>query len=520
MKVTILHTNDVHAEYESWLKCAWLIKRRRAEIGPENCLVVDVGDHLDLGVNECRLSGGHLNLELLNELGLDAFTPGNNEFYRLPRHTLTQLTMESQFPWVLSTVAQPDGTDFAAVRRHLILERGGMTIGIVGALDPMENAAGRLHGLKSLDLTEALTQKVRELKSCGAQLILLLSHCGLRDDLKFAAENPGLIDVIVGGHSHSELHEIRRVGDTIIVQAGMLGKFVGELEIELEFDHDHDNRQSDEHCNEYSDMQKQRIVNVNRYCLHDTSNLDDIDGAATATPAAAATATIASINQNQNDQAQAARAILEKHRATVKGILDEKLCTLEEDFSHDTMIQLLAELMRHKFGAEIGMMFGPGVSGGLRKGSLHVRDIYEICKSFITPAAFEISGRQIEGLIRERNNPAITQAQGFGIGFRPQGQVFGRLAFAGLTCSGENSDRPVILINGTELDPERWYTVGSATHLFNSETGGYPSMNGSRNIRFERFHYIRDELVDFFRSDPNRIAAFIKVANENCNGKL
>ena len=124
---------------------------------------------------------------------------------------------------------------------------------------------------------------MRELKSCGAQLILLLSHCGLRDDLKFAAENPGLIDVIVGGHSHSELHEIRRVGDTIIVQAGMLGKFVGELEIELEFDHDHDNRQSDEHCNEYSDMQKQRIVNVNRYCLHDTSNLDDIDGAATAT---------------------------------------------------------------------------------------------------------------------------------------------------------------------------------------------------------------------------------------------
>ncbi|HAH95987.1 MAG TPA: bifunctional metallophosphatase/5'-nucleotidase, partial [Firmicutes bacterium] len=62
-------TNDVHAEYESWLKCAGLIKRRRAEVGPENCLVVDAGDHFDMGVNECRLSGGRLNLDLLAEIG-------------------------------------------------------------------------------------------------------------------------------------------------------------------------------------------------------------------------------------------------------------------------------------------------------------------------------------------------------------------------------------------------------------------------------------------------------------------
>ena len=490
MKITILHTNDVHAEYESWLKCAGLIKKRRAEVGPENCLVVDAGDHFDMGVSECRLSGGRLNLDLLAEIGLDAFTPGNNEFYRLSRNTLAQLTMESKFPWVLSTVSQADGTAFAGLRNHVVLERGGVTIGILGMLDPMENAVEQLHGLKSLDLSESLTKEVRDLKSRGVHLILLLSHCGLRDDIKFATENPGLIDVIIGGHSHSELHEIRRVGDTIIVQAGMLGKFVGELELDLETE------------------QGQINIGASHYGLHETANI-----VAAAAP---------------DDQAQS--AILEKHRAAAASILDEELYTLKEDLPHDSLIQLLTKLLRRKFGAEIGMMFGPGVSRGLSKGPVRVRDIYEICRSFITPAVFEISGRQIEGLIRERDNPAIAEAQGFGIGFRPQGQVFGRLVFAGLTCGdGEalgNSDNPekltnfpAIRINGATLDPERWYTVGSATHLYSSEAGGYPSMDGSRNLKLERFRYIRDELVDFFRSGPDKVDGLLKVADENGDGR-
>ncbi|HAH95986.1 MAG TPA: hypothetical protein DCL69_03675, partial [Firmicutes bacterium] len=110
--------------------------------------------------------------------------PGNNEFYRLSRNTLAQLTMESKFPWVLSTVSQADGTAFAGLRNHVVLERGGVTIGILGMLDPMENAVEQLHGLKSLDLRESLTKEVRDLKSRGVHLILLLSHCGLRDDIK------------------------------------------------------------------------------------------------------------------------------------------------------------------------------------------------------------------------------------------------------------------------------------------------------------------------------------------------
>lgn len=94
MKLTILHTNDLHARYEDWLRCAAIIKHRRAELGPSSCLVLDSGDHFDLSVDECRMSRGRLNVELLADAGVEAFAPGNNEFYRASRETLASLSLE------------------------------------------------------------------------------------------------------------------------------------------------------------------------------------------------------------------------------------------------------------------------------------------------------------------------------------------------------------------------------------------------------------------------------------------
>lgn len=451
MKLTILHTNDVHAEYDNWLKCAALIKQRRADLGSETCLVLDTGDHFDMSVNECGLSGGKLHLDLLADVGVDGFTPGNNEFYRASRETLTRLTHESPFPWILSTVEEKDGSAFAGLKKGIIIQRG-IAVGLLGALDPMEGAAEKLHGLRSLDLVDSLARGARELRAGGAQIVMLLSHCGLNEDLRLAGETGGLIDVIIGGHSHTELQEPRFAGRTIIVQAGGHGKYVGELELTIE-----DGR-----------------IAGHRYVLHKTASL----------PA--------------GDPAQ--DRIMEMYREAARKVLNEELFILDEELPRLRIIRLAAELVRRKYDAALGIMFEPAATGGLGKGPVRVGDIHDICRSFITPAAFEISGRQIEGLLRERRDSTITGAQGFGIGFRPQGLAFGKLEFAGLTWEENTAGVSRIRVNGEPLDPERWYLAGAATHLFSSEMGGYPSMDGSRNIKFERFRYLRDELVDFFRS--------------------
>jgi 2',3'-cyclic-nucleotide 2'-phosphodiesterase (5'-nucleotidase family) len=404
-----------------------------------------------MSVDECGLSGGKLHLELLSDLGLDAFVPGNNEFCRASREALSAMCLGSPFPWLLSTVEECDGRDFSGFHRSLIVEKGE-AVGLLGALHRMDFAAEELHGLKTLDHEAALAKGARELRSRGAKLVVLLSHCGLESDLRLAAATEGLIDVIVGGHSHSELREPRRVGETLTVQAGSHGSFVGELELELEGG---------------------RIVD-HRYALHETEGLPE------------------------SDEVQG--RIVERYRDAARSILEEGLCVLEEAIPRELVVRLAAELLRRRFDADLAFMFAPAASGGLAKGPLRLVDVYDICRSFISLASFEITGRQIAGLLRERDDPSITGARGVGIGFRPQGQAFGRLEFSGLGWEEGEGGIANIRIGGEALDPERWYRAGGATHLFSSESGGYPSMDGSRNLEALHFTYLRDELADAFRS--------------------
>ncbi len=52
---------------------------------------------------------------------------------------------------------------------------------------------------------------------------------GVNEDRELARDVSG-IDVIVGGHCHTALYEPMLEGDTIIVQAGSLVKYLGQLE--------------------------------------------------------------------------------------------------------------------------------------------------------------------------------------------------------------------------------------------------------------------------------------------------
>lgn len=466
MRLTILHTNDLHARYDDWLRCAAFIKRRRAELGPSSCLVLDSGDHFDLSVDECRLSRGRLNVDLLADAGVDAFTPGNNEFYRASREDLAALSLESPFPWLLSTVEERDGRPFAGFRRGVIVDKG-LPVGILGALDPMDDAAGRLHGLVTLPRAKALSAAAAELRERGAAIVILLSHCGLSADMDIALETDGAIDVIVGGHSHTEIHGFLVEHRTVIVQAGGLGRYVGELELEI-------------------DEGALRQGAANR-------------GAAGSGPVIVGRRAVLHASAGLAGPDQVQEGILAEHRAAARRILGEVLGELDRDLSQGDLVRLSARLLRKHRAAEIGMSFGPAASEGLAKGPLRVGDLYRVSQSFLTPATLELQGRQILGLLREREDAAVTGARGFGIGFRPQGQCFGRIEFDGVG-SGAVGGPEGATVNGEPLDPERWYKVGALTHLTDREGGGYPSLDGARNAGFLRFFLLRDLLVESFRS--------------------
>ena len=61
-------------------------------------------------------------------------------------------------------------------------------------------------------------------------LLVVLSHLSFTGDQDLAARVKG-IDVIVGGHSHTDQRYTMKAGETLIVQAGTGGKVLGRLEV-------------------------------------------------------------------------------------------------------------------------------------------------------------------------------------------------------------------------------------------------------------------------------------------------
>lgn len=75
-------------------------------------------------------------------------------------------------------------------------------------------------------------EQLHQLREEKVDLVVLLSHLGFPQDLKLAAETPG-VDVILSGHTHNRLHEPARVGDTLIIQSGCHGAYIGRLDLEI-----------------------------------------------------------------------------------------------------------------------------------------------------------------------------------------------------------------------------------------------------------------------------------------------
>ena len=122
------------------------------------------------------------------------------------------------------------------IRRHLVIERGGMRFGIFGRARQGGPVLHRRRGAaKFADPIETAREMVKILRETEkVDVVIALSHGGMEkgkdgrftdgEDVRLPKAVPG-IDVVIGGHSHTELHEAIIVnGRTPVVQTGKEGK--------------------------------------------------------------------------------------------------------------------------------------------------------------------------------------------------------------------------------------------------------------------------------------------------------
>ncbi len=278
---TILHTNDLHSNFVGmgpaadytpfalnddatrggFARLATLIAKRKAarqDQGP--VLLLDAGDY-SMGTAfaaASRETGGEL--QLLSRMGYDATTFGNHDFDLGPDGTAQAIAVAfkaGRAPAVIASNTDFTGSDATlaglqrlaedgVIRRYFVIDRGGIRFGIFGLLGKeaqlYTDGAGAVKFSDAIEAAREMEKILRETEK--VDVIIALSHGGMvkgkdgsftdGEDVRLPMAVPG-IDIVIGAHSHTELHEPIIVnGRTPVVQTGKYGQNLGELVITLD----------------------------------------------------------------------------------------------------------------------------------------------------------------------------------------------------------------------------------------------------------------------------------------------
>jgi len=258
----ILHTNDMHSaliphspavDYRpgeenpalgGFARLATAVEEIRENKSREGepVLLLDAGDFLGGGAYAwLALNGSAAELTIMQEMGYDAVTIGNHEYDYGP-DVLVQYLFKAGYPEaheettvLASNTEAPSDYPLAAqglYRKTAMFElENGLKVGIFGIVGKdAVLVIGDSGDVQFLDQHQTARQMVDDLEEQGADVILAISHSGVDEDRELAREVPG-IDIIVGGHCHTALYKPVLQGTTVIVQAGSLGMYLGQLEL-------------------------------------------------------------------------------------------------------------------------------------------------------------------------------------------------------------------------------------------------------------------------------------------------
>ncbi|AUC11963.1 5'-nucleotidase C-terminal domain-containing protein [Agrobacterium pusense] len=266
-ELNILHINDFHSRIESINKfdstcsaeeegknecfggAARLLTainqtRDALKAGGKNVLLLNAGDNFQ-GSLFYTTYKGTVEAEMLNAMKFDAMTVGNHEFDD-SEDGLAGFLDKVQFPVVTANVVATAASKIGdRVKPSIVLEVGGQTIGIVGAVanDTAELATPGPNITIAEDVAK-ISEQVQKLKQDGVDKIIALTHVGYPRDLEFIAKIPD-VDVVVGGHSHTLLSNTDQKAEgpyptlvdnpggykVPVVQAGQYSKYLGDLKV-------------------------------------------------------------------------------------------------------------------------------------------------------------------------------------------------------------------------------------------------------------------------------------------------
>ena len=343
----------------------------------DSVLVLDAGDTFH-GTNAATITEGE-SIALLMNGAYDALTPGNHDFnYGVDR--LLELDAMTDFPFLSANVTKAGEFLF---QPYKIFDFHGVKVAVFGLTTPetsykthpkniegvyfdqppveyLANPAS--YGKVSLAETARLLQAGVDMLNQEADIVIGLVHLGVDKESEITSEllaqNINGIDIIIDGHSHTELPKGLVVNGTVIAQTGNYGKNVGVINI---------------------DIKNKAVASI-------TPFLFTKDESAEIEPNAAVQAYIENVNAEVKEFTSQVIAytdtVLDGERAMVR--------TRATNLSN-----IITTAMLEATGADVALTNGGGIRASIDKGEITIGEVITVLPFNNTCVVIEVTGAEI-----------------------------------------------------------------------------------------------------------------------------
>ena len=252
-EMSIGYVNDLHGQANNMMRILSGIKGDLKLSAGDN----DIGDEKNDAIHK-------VTTKFLNIADVKASALGNHEIDMDQKSCIDAINRMNgemlAINYEQEPISEQDDDDIkkygradlkGVIKKSTVVDVKGQKIGLIGA-SPMDMLERLTHpnyykdsSVNDLDDTiELIQEEVNKFKEQGINKVILVSHMGHKRDMKVAQAVDG-IDVIIGGHTHELLKDIKegenllysKTGEPVILtEAGRDGNYFGKLN--LTFDKD------------------------------------------------------------------------------------------------------------------------------------------------------------------------------------------------------------------------------------------------------------------------------------------
>ncbi|MBO1305325.1 metallophosphoesterase [Enterococcus sp. 669A] len=453
-KIILLHTNDLHSHLENWPKIRRFLHTRQQENqqADQEVITVDLGDFVDRWHPLTEATDGQASVLLMNDIGYDAATIGNNEGVGNSKDDLNHLYDQANFDVLLDNLfdkqtLQPPVWSQAS---KIITTKNGTKVGLIAFTAPFPLTYSP-NGWDIRQVEDILPDLVARLRP-QVDVLVLMSHLGISADRHIARAQPE-IDVILGSHTHHLFERGEVVNDVQIAAAGKYGYYVGEVHIYVDDQH--------------------KIVRTSAH-TYATEKMLELP----------------------EDQVEIDGYLAEGHRLLAeKAVADMPFSMSADVHAEHPMIEYALHAVKEKAGTDVAILNSGLFLEDIPEGIVNQDQLHTALPHPMHLIKVTLPGNELIRLIleMEKNRHFLINFPVIGMGFR--GKVFGHLVYEGLSYDPVN--RKVCWL-GEPVDPTAKYTLATVDHYM--VLPFFPTIEIAGEYEFLFPEFIRSVLGDYLKA--------------------